>query len=96
MNVLEWIPFICTWGLPFDFYLIMQIVVLIRFRGGWRLAGFLPLPVMAYVVFLTARAYSADSNLWPIYLILVSIPACLFLLILFFVNRYMQRRNSVS
>ena len=88
MNLLEWLPFVLTFGLPFDFYLAMQVLVLIRFKGGWRVAALLPLPIMAYVLLLTVRAYSADSNLWPIYLIIVSIPAFVFLLILFLVERY--------
>ncbi len=75
VNLLEWLPFILTWGLSFDLYLLMQIVVLRRFRGGWLLAALPPLPVMIAVVVLTVHAYRADSNLWPIYLILVSIPA---------------------
>ncbi len=93
MNLWQWLPFILTWGLPFDCYLIMQIVVLCRFRGGWRLAALLPLPIMVYVIVLTAQAYSAQSNLWPIYFILVSIPACGFLLILFFAERYVRSRG---
>jgi hypothetical protein len=91
--VLEWLPFALTWGLPFDGYLAMQIIVLIRCKGWWRLAALLPLPVMAYVVFLTTRLYSADSNLWPMYLIMVSIPAFVFLLILFLVERYRRRQS---
>ncbi len=44
------------------------------------------------VVVLTVHAYRADSNLWPIYLILVSIPAAGYLLILFFAERHTRSR----
>lgn len=53
-------------------YLILQIRMGLRYRGGWRTAALAPLVVMAPLLLYTAAAFVAQSNLWPLLLILVS------------------------
>jgi hypothetical protein len=60
------------WGFPFTFYCAIQIFAIFWLRGGWRLAGLLPVPLMAYVVYVTDDAYRQHSNLWPLLLIFAS------------------------
>ena len=57
------------WGLPFSFYCVMQTFVVLWLRGAWRLAGLIPIPLMAYVVYVTGEAYREHSSQWPLLLI---------------------------
>ena len=87
ITLLDLLRFMLTWGLPFTLYIVLQVFTVIRLRGLWRLVAVLPVPVMTYVVYVTADAYYARSNMWPILLILISPCAVIFLVVLLFVFR---------
>ena len=81
-NVADWLSFLFSWGLPFTLYLVLQIISLFRIQGIWRRLALLPIPIMAYVVYVSVVASKQGSNIWPLLLILVSPVAVLFLLFL--------------
>lgn len=53
-------------------YFVLQIFLGRRWTGAWRIAALLPLIVMGPVLIHAILAYVAQSNLWPILLILSS------------------------
>jgi hypothetical protein len=53
-------------------YFVLQIFLGRRWSGVWRVAALLPLIVMGPVLIHAILAYLAQSNLWPILLILSS------------------------
>jgi len=61
-------------------YPILQIVAFLRLRGGRRLVSALPLLFMLPGYALCLRALSAGSNLWPVWLVLLSPLAVVFVL----------------
>ena len=70
------------WGFPFTVYVCAQLLCLLLLRGqSWRVA-LIPVPLMFLVLGVTALGYIAHSNLWPIWLILASPLAALYLLAL--------------
>jgi len=77
---MEWIVFFFFgFGLPFTVYVAVQFALLIKLHGSDKVKIIPPIPVMAYVVWVTVKAYAAESNLWPIMLILCSPVAILYL-----------------
>jgi hypothetical protein len=67
-------------GLPV--YLALQLWTAIRWTGGWRTAALAPLLLMVPVALHAAVALMAQSNLWPLLVILTSPIAALYLLAL--------------
>jgi hypothetical protein len=57
--------FLCVPG-----YFLLQAALTFRTSGGWRKATLVPAVIMAPVVAFTVLAFAAQSNLWPILLIL--------------------------
>jgi hypothetical protein len=53
-----------------------------NWHGGWRIAALTPLAIMAPLVIHAAIAFMAQSNLWPLMVILASPLACLYLIAL--------------
>ena len=79
MNIVDWMPFFLTsWGLPFTIYMIIQIGSILNLRGRKRKIAMVPIPVMILVVVSTIIGYQQKSNLWPIYLIIISPLAAFF------------------
>ena len=79
MQLIDWIRFFLTsWGIPFTVYLILQIGSIIHLKGRNRKIALIPLPIMFLVVIITIIGYQRDINLSPIYIILVSPIAALF------------------
>ncbi|MGH7165332.1 MAG: hypothetical protein ACREIS_07400 [Nitrospiraceae bacterium] len=83
--------FAAIWAGPF--YLVLQVVLLRRFRGGWRLAAAVPAVPMTGVLTYTVYAYQAGSNLFPLILIFTGPFALLYLLGLMGV-RHVVLRNQ--
>lgn len=52
-------------------YLILQFLVWRHWRGGWRIAGLLPVWVAVPLIAYTAALLIAGSNLWPAMLLLL-------------------------
>lgn len=78
-----------VWSVPF--YFIAQIVMLARWRGGWRIAAAVPAVPMLFVVGHAIFAFAAGSNIFPIVLIFTSPPALVYLGIVFAL-RYFRRQ----
>jgi len=76
-------------------YPVLQVLAIVRLRGGWRILAFLPLVVMTPVLIVTFVGFHQDSNLWPLYLIFVA-PVILAYLIILLVAHAAVRRSSQS
>jgi hypothetical protein len=80
------------WSVPV--YLVLQIVMVRRYRGGWRRAALAPLLLTVPLAVYTAGAFAAGSNLWPLMLILLTPVACLYLLALWLLRRVRGRARA--
>jgi hypothetical protein len=63
-------------------YFLLQLALTARTSGGWRKATLAPAVVMAPVLAFTVLAFAAQSNLWPLLLLLTAPLACLYLALL--------------
>jgi hypothetical protein len=73
------VGFLATMSLPG--YWVLQIMLARRYRGGWRIAALAPLAVMVPLLIYSGVALAAGSNLWPLFMILVSPIAFVYLAI---------------
>jgi hypothetical protein len=75
----------------FGIYLAVQLLALV-FLGRkallWVLA---PIPLMAAILITANRAYEGNSNLWPIWILLISPIAILYLLCVVLVTLWRSR-----
>lgn len=53
-------------------YFIVQAWLAFAWRGGWRIAALVPVAVMAPAVAVSLYGLQTGSNLWPIWVILLS------------------------
>jgi hypothetical protein len=63
--------FLATWGW-FTAYAMVQLALPALLRGRIRAWAFLPVPIMLLVLGISLSAQNLQSNLWPIWLFLVS------------------------
>jgi len=68
--------------LSFPGYLILQWHAARSWDGAWRIAGLVPLVIIALLVVQAGLAFLAQSNLWPLLVILATPLACLYLIAL--------------
>lgn len=79
---MDWLAFFTTgWGIPFSLYVIVQILALIVLRNGQRLRAAITIIPMTYVAKITAEGWLNQSNLWPIWMILISPLALIFVFV---------------
>ena len=64
--------FLGGWGTVFSAYVVIQVLALCTLRQRFLTASLLPLGAMVVVGLVTILAYRAQSNLWPILLVLTS------------------------
>jgi hypothetical protein len=69
--------FLCVPG-----YLLLQVVLAYRTSGGWRKAALAPAVIMVPILAYTVLAFAAQSNLWPLLLLLTAPLAFLYLVLL--------------
>src|SRR3546814_20099028 len=69
-------------------WLTLQVVALIRFRGGWRVAAWVPAFAMGAALAIALLGVAAGSNLAPIWVFL-AFPLCLGWLLLLWAVRGM-------
>ena len=81
------------WSIPI--YIIVQIVVLWRWRGGWRIAAAVPAVPMLGVLLHAIFAFFAGSNLFPLFLLFFCLPALIYLLILVVLRRLRRQPEHV-
>jgi hypothetical protein len=74
---------------PFDLillgvpgYFLLQAALTLWTSGRWRKATLVPAVIMVPILAYTLLAFAAQSNLWPLLLILSSPVACLYLMVL--------------
>jgi hypothetical protein len=74
---------------PFDLiflavpgYFLLQAALTFCTSGGWRKVTLVPAVIMAPVLAYTVLAFAAQSNLWPLLLMLSAPLACLYLVVL--------------
>jgi hypothetical protein len=74
---------------PFDLiflaipgYFLLQAALTFWTSGGWRKATLVPAVFMVPVLAYTVLALAAQSNLWPLPLLLSAPLACLYLVVL--------------
>jgi hypothetical protein len=72
--------FAAIWSIPI--YFIMQVVLLRRWRGGWRVAAAIPAVPMLFILGHAIFAFVAGSNIFPLGLIFTAAPALMCLLVL--------------
>jgi len=79
-------------------YFVAQVYVLVRWRGGWRIAAAVPLLLMIPVFGVTTSGFAHQSNLWPISLLFAAPVALLYLLILMAIRRFTRTalENRIS
>lgn len=70
-------------------YFVLQILLALRWSGGWRIAALAPLIIMAPAVGHALFAFAAASNLWPIAVILAA-PFALLYLVLVALAKYLS------
>lgn len=68
-------------------YFLLQLLLPFRWSGGWRTAALLPLIATLPAIAWSLYALSRGSNLWPITVILLAPPCCLYLLALIALHR---------
>ncbi len=71
-------------------YIPLQIYLLRKWAGAWRVAAALPLFLMVPVIVATGIALAKQSNLWPIVLIFAA-PVGTGYLLLLMLLRWLQR-----
>jgi len=69
--------FLCVPG-----YFLLQAALAFWTSGRWRKASLVPAVIMAPTIAITLLAFAAQSNLWPLLLILTAPLACLYLVVL--------------
>ena len=77
------------WSIPL--YFIAQIVLLARWRGGWRIAAAIPAVPMTFVLGHAIFAFFAGSNIFPIVLVFTCLPVLIYLLVLIALRRLMRQ-----
>jgi hypothetical protein len=65
-------------------YVVAQVVVLVRPSGPSRVVAAVPMVVMVPIFLLTIVAYTQGSNLWPLWLLLASPVALLYVVVVSF------------
>jgi hypothetical protein len=75
----DWLGFVVFGSVPL--YFILQALLAIVWRRGWRIAALVPLAVMAPAFAFSLYALLHGSNLWPITLLLLSPLALIYLLV---------------
>lgn len=75
-------------------YLLLQIVLPLRWQGGWRTLALLPLALMGPALLFSLFALVAGSNLWPIWMVLLA-PLLALYLALLMVARFVRRRLAL-
>jgi hypothetical protein len=77
------------WSIPL--YFIVQIVLLLRWRGGWRIAAAIPAVPMLLVLGHAIFALFAGSNIFPIVLVFTCMPVLIYLTILVVLRRFRRQ-----
>ena len=90
---MDWLLFfLIGWGLPLSLYAALQTGALLSVRGYWRIAAAAPLPLMILVCAHMAWAYSQDSNLWPMTMLMTA-PGAAFAVLLIWVAALIRSRR---
>ena len=72
-------------------YPIIQGVAIVRTHGYWRAGAALPLLPMGYVGILVIEGANANSNLWPLMLMIASIVSVVVLALYLMIHKWIAR-----
>ena len=75
-------------------YLFLQVIMAIRYRGRWRLAGLGPLLIMLPLAIEAGLAYAAGVPGWPTLVVVTAPVACLYLLVLAVLKGWLESRRA--
>ena len=82
-----------TMFFAFVFYIFLQIYCIVAYKGKWRIAAIIPVPVTILIMVYTAIAASEGSNLFPI-LMLFSGPMLFLYIVMLSSAHYIYVRNN--
>ncbi len=77
-------------------YVLVQVLLIVMWRGRWRRRAMLPLVVMAGALAVSILALLAGSNMWPIWMILLAPLALLYLIVLALLYWRARRRGATA
>lgn len=87
--MLNWFYFFTiSWGLPFTIYVILQIFVIIVPFKATRILLLIPAPIMLLIIIHAIYGYHQQWNLWPIYLILKTPLAIIYLVLVWSISAW--------
>jgi hypothetical protein len=90
---MSWLAFFAVgWGLPLSFYCAVQTAAIWSLRGRWRVAVAAPIPLMVVVAGHMAWAYSQNSNLWPMTMLMTAPGAAVAVLAMWITGLAIDRR----
>jgi hypothetical protein len=75
-------------------YLVLQLIMVLRYRGGWWLAAIAPMPLMVLLVIDAGLAYVAGARDWSLLLAVATPAAFLYLLLLAVVKGWVVSRRA--
>lgn len=79
---MAWLQFFFLgYGLPFTVYVVFQFGAILMLVGRWRIAVSLPAPFMAMLLMDSLIAKDSHLNLWPVWLIVISPLAVIYVLL---------------
>lgn len=81
-------------GLPFVAYVLLQLIAPFFVHRWKRWVVLLPVPVMAWTLTTAIDALHNNSNLWPIFIVIFSPFAILFIGIIWWVDYLEQNPES--
>ena len=94
-NLLGILMLLVFWS-PVIAYVLLQLYGVVKLDRWWRGAAALPLLLMVPIIVNTVKAFKEKSNLAPIFLIIASPVAAVYLLVLTIVGRAARRHKTAE
>ena len=81
-------------GLPFTAYVMLQLIAPFFVHRWNRLVILIPIPIMGWVLLTAIQAFHNESNMWPIFIIIFSPFAILFVGLVLLMDYYQARADN--
>jgi hypothetical protein len=82
-----------TMFFAFIFYVFLQIICIVTYKGKWRIAAIIPVPLTIGIIIYTSIGASQGSNLFPI-LMLFSGPILFLYIVMLSISHYIYMRKN--
>lgn len=93
----DWFLFLqSSEGIPFSAYLLFQVLTVVLLRGKLLIFGVVPLAIVPFTAYQASVAYAANSNLWPLGLMVTSLASIVYLGVLIGLHLIRKNRRSTS